>query len=180
MQRDVGGFDGRRRRLGRLHELFGLDHRAFALQGARRLEIEGLAGEPVPYLAHGMVLALAQRDGPPVEIEVEPRVVRGIEERLEGSEDERRVRGRDELHLGAVLAREGVHHLEQRRDDAALPLRVEVALDFVDEEDDLARRGVAPQLGALDVLLPRPGEQVRERDDAPHARRGVEIGRAHV
>lgn len=147
---------------------------------ALRFQIEGLAGEPAAggaHLVEGPLLeAHARLSAVRLEIQIEPAVASRIEVGLGRGEHQRRVSGGDELHAGAVLPGELVHHREQGWDDAQLPLGVKVRLDLIDEEDDLGGRLVAQELGGGEVLVPGPHQQISERDDAAHASRGMDDG----
>ncbi|MEZ4431810.1 MAG: hypothetical protein R3F65_05310 [bacterium] len=47
--------------------------------------------------------------------------------------------------------------------DAALPLRVQMGLDLVDEEGDMAVRLPVEEAAGFEVFAPRPDEQIGER-----------------
>ena len=77
--------------------------------------------------------------------------------------------------LNSRLAGSGqfVHRLEYGGHHGPLPARMEMRLDFVEQEDDLASALQSELLGSAEVFTPRPHHHVGQRRDPAHSRGGM-------
>ena len=107
-----------------------------------------------------------------VEIEIEPSVLPRIEPGFGGRQNQRRMRGRDQLHLGAV--EQFLADVPQRLEHRPLPPGVQMALHFVEEHDDLADDLLAKAFRRDPVLAPGPGQDVGERGHPANPGRRVQ------
>ena len=72
----------------------------------------------------------------------------------------------DHLNRDVMLAGQGAHHIQQGVHDPSLPLGMQVGLDLINQEDDFLRGIGAQELQIAEVFLPRPDEEVSQRDNA--------------
>ena len=148
-------------------------NRLLPLDAAISGKVEGFARQPGTCRPTSCKWALTQRcpGWVPFQVQIEPRILLGIEPRLGGHEHQRRV-GRCHKLESDVGCKRGPK-VPQRSKYRALPAWMKMALHLVEQHDYFAGWFRASQLRSDSVLTPGPGQHVRERDDSPYAGRRV-------